>query len=278
MTTIVSWNIDTRVKPWEQLLDMDADVALLQEVNSVPRHIANRVEVSPYDPWNKHLYDRFPLVVRLSDRVEVEWFRQVDPISEVGINDIAVSGIGHVEVARVTPHGGESFIAVSLYGRWMKPHETTKSKWRAGASDIAVHRAISDFSAFIGSTDPSTHRILVAGDFNMIYGATDSNRLALAARERSVWTRMESLGMVFMGPQFPAGRRADPTPDGLLENTQNVPTLTSKRIRPEEARNQLDYVFASNGFHESLSVRALNGAGEWGASDHCRILIELKDK
>ena len=45
----------------------------------------------------------------------------------------------------------------------------------------------------------------------------------------------------------------------------------------ETAQNQLDYVFASRGFHEGVKVRALNSADEWGASDHCRLLIDVGD-
>ena len=41
------------------------------------------------------------------------------------------------------------------------------------------------------------------------------------------------------------------------------------------SNNQLDYVFASRGFHESITVRAMNGVDEWGTSDHCRLLIEV---
>ena len=41
------------------------------------------------------------------------------------------------------------------------------------------------------------------------------------------------------------------------------------------SNNQLDHVFASRGFHESVNVRAMNGVDEWGASDHCRLLIEV---
>lgn len=280
MTTIVSWNIAGRVRPptWEQLLEMNADVALLQEVRRIPEHVANGLEVSPHEPWNKHLFDRFPKVVRLSDRVRVEWFKQVDPLGYAGDDEMEVSGVGLTEVARVTPGVGEPFIAVSLYGRWVQPHPSTNSKWSnfAGVADTSVHRAISDLSAFIGSIDPSTHRIIVAGDFNLIYGATEKNRMTLADRNRTVWTRMEALGMVFVGPQFPAGRKAEPTPSGMPPDTRNVPTW-AWRGKPENARWQLDYVFASRGFHESISVRALNGVDEWGASDHCRVVIEVAD-
>ena len=138
-----------------------------------------------------------------------------------------------------------------------------------------AQRAISDLSTFIGHVDPATHRILVAGDVNLIHGATDSNRLALPARDRSVFGRLEALGFEFLGPQYPDGRRADPTPAGLAVDTGNVPTYHTTRQRPETAANQLDYVFASRGFHESVRVRALNEPEAWGPSDDCRIAIEV---
>ena len=48
-------------------------------------------------------YDRWPMVVQLSDRVGVEWFKQVSPTSEVAADEIEVSGIGTIAAARVTP-------------------------------------------------------------------------------------------------------------------------------------------------------------------------------
>ena len=109
----------------------------------------------------------------------------------------------------------------------------------------------------------------------MIYGATDNNRLALPARDRTVTDRMAALGMEFLGPRYPAGRRAFPVPHGLLRDTENVPTYRTRRQSPATAQNQLDYTFASRGFHKSVTVRALNSVEEWEASDHCRLLIEV---
>ena len=97
----------------------------------------------------------------------------------------------------------------------------------------------------------------------MIHGATDDNPLALPARDRTV--TKAALGMEFLGPPVPT------TP----HDTENVVTYYTTRQSPTTAQNQLDYVFASRGFHESISVRALNSVEEWGASDHCRLLIEV---
>ena len=276
--TVVSWNIDKQKQPWRDLLQMDADIALLQEAGRIPPEVADSVSIGAHEPWNRSLYDRFPAVVKLSDRVEVEWFEQTAPISETKPNQIAVSGIGTVAAARVTPPDGLPFIAVSMYARWIKPHPSTGSKWQVGHSDGSAHRIISDLSAFIGSTDPSTHRILAAGDLNFIHGVTDEDPLELPARSRTVMSRMDALGMEFLGPQHPNGRQADPTPLGLPPDTRNVPTYYTRAQNPETAQKQFDYVFASRGFHESVRVRALNSVQDWGPSDHCRLLIEVESE
>ena len=288
MVKAVCWNIAKRLEPWPQILQMDVDVALLQEAVSPPSDVADQVDTGPEEHWDSHtwnsdwykdrfdnLYDRWPMVVKLSDRVEIEWFKQVSPISVPSEDEIAVSGIGTIAAARVIPQDSPPFIAVSMYARWIKPHSSANSRWYVGYQDGSAHRIISDLSAFIGSIDPSTHRILAAGDLNMIYGATDDNLLALPARDRTVTDRMAALGMEFLGPRYPAGRRAYPTPQGLPHDTENVPTYYTTKQSPATAQNQLDYVFASRGFHEKVSVSALNSVEEWGASDHCRLLIEV---
>ena len=122
MIRIVSWNIARRTEPWRELAEMarrgEADVALLQEAGSPPDdagypfHYENDVcwdrcsfRYEDDIVWNTPFYNRGPLVVRLSDRAEIEWFRQIPPISELGERDIGASGIGTMAVARVAPRG-----------------------------------------------------------------------------------------------------------------------------------------------------------------------------
>ena len=116
---------------------------------------------------------------------------------------------------------------------------------------------------------------LAAGDLNIVCDGTDDGPSAPMSRDGSVFDRMDALGLEFMGPEFPAGRQAHPTPGGLPPDTRNVPTYHTIRQSPETAQLQLDYAFASRGFHKSVKVRAMNSVEEWGASDHCRLLIEV---
>ncbi|WP_420449569.1 hypothetical protein [Candidatus Palauibacter sp.] len=170
-----------------------------------------------------------------------------------------VSGIGINAVARVIPEGGDPFIAVSTYARWMRPHPTTRSNWRVGFPDGSAHRAISDLcrpssAARIRRRIGSSWR----GDLNMdpSFWLKDGQDPLWDARERTVWTRMEALGFDYLGPH-----------DG--------PTYHTIRTLPENPTNQLDHVFASRGFSNAIAVRALNDPAGWGASDHCRVLIEV---
>ena len=185
---------------------------------------------------------------------------------------------------------GEPFLVFSMYARWFEPHPLAgRSPSRRGGrkigiySDGSAHRVISDLSAFIGHTNPSSHRLLAAGDLNAIYGATENNRLEKPARAQTIFDRMQALGLEFMGPQWPdADRLADPVPQGLPTDTKNVPTyLTAwERRRMHDGNvvsgNQLDYVFTSRGFHETVHVHAMNDVTGFGPSDHCRIRIDAR--
>lgn len=50
---------------------MGADVALLQETGQVPKDVAGEVEIDNVDRPDD-LYDRWPMVVKLSDRLWIE--------------------------------------------------------------------------------------------------------------------------------------------------------------------------------------------------------------
>ena len=302
----MSWNIARSHEPWRQLLQMDADVALLQEAAPPPDDVARLqdaalppaegtgpLDIGPREAWDSHswnsdwwrgrwsaLYDRWPMVVRLSDRVDIEWFKQVGPVwRHPASNEIAVSGIGTIAAARVTPRDGaaEPFIAVSMYGQWIGSHPSVKTSWNTGYADASVHRIISDLSAFIGHENPLTHGILAAGDLNIAHGYGDGGSPPYwEARYRAVFERIAAIGLEFMGPQEPNGRQAEVRATHEPPDSRNVVMFYLPGKNPAAAsNNQLDYVFASRGFHESVKVRAMNGIEEWGASDHCRLFIEI---
>ena len=238
-------------QPWRDLVDMDADVALLQEVGTIPEDVRHRVELGPYQPWLSHdpttgypHYDRWPMVVKLSDRVKVEWFRQIGPswVAPERPQDMAVSSVGTIDVARVFPTDSpEPFIAASMYARWFSPHPTAEGEWIY--PDASAHRIISDLSAFIGYYDrPEKHRLPAAGDLNVSFQSTDQ----FDHRAQTILDRFRALGFDYLGPRYPAGRRADPIPAHLTSESLDVPTYYHKPTNtPIGAHAQLDHAFAS---------------------------------
>ena len=154
--------------------------------------------------------------------------------------------------AKVIPDDREPFVVVSMYAPWTRPHESTRHN--RIISDASAHCVVSDLSAF----NPNDHRILAAGDLNILHGHGEHGNEYWAGRYGPVFSRMEALGLTFVGPQFPNGRQADPRPAELPPESKNVPTYHSVRQTPETATRQLDFVFASKDLAGSVKVRAIN--------------------
>ena len=281
MIKLLSWNTAFRRQPWHELADMDIDVALLQETCTPPPEVLAKMEISPYTPWLGEHYSltslRPPRVVRTSDRVTVEWFEQVAPHRHAaGPRQMAVSGIGLSDAAIVTPlDGTEPFIVVSVYAGWQSPHPNVQPGWIY--PDASAHRVISDLTAFVPTyiADEPRHRIIAAGDLNASFDGPFGLPNSFLLRARTIIDRMSALGLEYMGPTHPNGRKADPIPDHLDENSVEVPTYYTTANEPATAHVQIDHVFASRGLHRHVHTKAMNSVDEWGSSDHCRIIIDI---
>ena len=154
---------------------------------------------------------------------------------------------------------------------WEGPHTVTKGQFIY--ADASVHRLISDLSVFV--RERSDYDILIAGDLNVLYGYGEDGNEYRSSRYATVFSRMAALGLLFIGPQAPAGRSADPWPDELPRASKNVPTYHTARQTSATCTRQLDFVFASERLAKRLRVAALNNPDQWGPSDHCRVEIEL---
>ena len=248
---------------------LDADVALLQEAPRPPLLLPDHVEIDP-SPWRTAGANRHwkAAVVKLSDRVQVELIAG-KPIPEAAWHDLAISRPGTLAVARVTPAEGEPLVVASMYAAW-EGEQRTRGR-NPEYADGSAHRIISDLQPLIG--DPRGHRMVAAGDLNLLYGYGESGNEYYGKRYQTVFDRMEALGLPFVGPQHPHGRQADPWPSELPIGSRNVPTFYPSQLSPSEATRQLDFVFASEWLRDSIQVRALNEPEEWGPSDHCQVEI-----
>ena len=273
---IISWNLNQKKAAWEQLVDTDADIALVQEARRPPKTVSEsvRVDSAPWGtaglglsrPWRT-------AVVKLSDEVEIEWFDQRE-LHEAVRGEFAVSRLGTLSVARVSSPSCSPLLVASMYAPWEELHDSVEGP-RIYA-DASAHRLISDLSVFIGQAN--SHRIIAAGDLNILHGYGERGSELWASRYSTVFDRFAALGLRFVGPQFPDGRQADPWPDELPPDSQNVVTYRSIKQTPETATRQLDFVFASDALAGNVSCRAVNPADSvaWGPSDHCVIEIEVE--
>jgi exonuclease III len=272
---LVSWNIKCLLDAWRELAkDPSVDVALLQEAKPPPGGLDWQTE-PPRDSecrWTMPGWTRVfrTAIARLSERVTMRGRRTGDLATARG-DIVPVSRVGTLAVADVA-HAGETITCISAYAPWENLlHDPPRDK-PVIFSDASAHRLLSDISALITS---KRHKLLIAGDFNLLHGYGENGHRYWARRYASFFARVEALGLRFVGPQAPHGRQATPWPRELPSDTMNVPTFYSSQQAPESASRQLDFVFASESIAERVSVRAMNGVDEWGPSDHCRIVIDV---
>ena len=266
-----TWNVNG-LRPWEELASSGIDVALLQEVRVPPTDWPHAVVPDPADGWatagwRPGLWSRRAAVVQVSDAVRVV----PRPMSAVGDLDavaIPVSRPGTLAIANVHL-GNETVTLASMYGGW----DYSADSRRVTYADAAVHRLLSDLAAVV--TGPRGHKLIAAGDLNVLHRYGERGDPYWAARYATVFDRAEAMGLRFVGPQAPNGRQATPIPAELPAASLDVPTYHTRQQQPGGAARQLDFVFASSVLADRVSVTALNEVNNWGQSDHCRIEIEL---
>ena len=254
---------------WADLVGYDVDVALLQEAKRPPADWAVKVFPGDAAPWQTAGYAKREwrtAVARLSDRVELGARPTLAVHTEKEQADWTVSREGTIAAADVLTNGEVAFTTVSVYSPW--DAYVRGRMW----ADGSAHRILSDLSFLMWSPQ---HRLVVAGDWNILYGYGEEGSPRWRARYQTVFDRAEALGLVFKGPQYPDGRQADPWPVELPTDSQCVPTFHHSQQTPATATRQLDFVFASRSIADRVRTRALNEPEEWGPSDHCRVLIEV---
>jgi endonuclease/exonuclease/phosphatase family metal-dependent hydrolase len=252
---------------------LDADVALLQEAPEPPKNNAagTKTDAQPWRTEGGNVKRNWrAAVVKLSSRVQATW-HEPKSIEDAAYREFAVSRFGTLSAATITAPGEEPLIFISMYAAWEGSHATTKSRWNY--ADASAHRLISDLSVFIGQQ--RRHRIIAAGDLNILHGYGEHGSPYWGARYQTVFDRFSAIGLRFVGPQSPYGRQAKPWPKELPEDSMNVPTFHTAGQGIAGAARQLDFVFASRDIADQVRVRALNDVSEWGKSDHCRVAIEI---
>ena len=266
---LISWNMSHSKKAWPFLwADTLPDIALLQEATKPPQPpcwSSPPMEETWCIQGNPREFGA--AVVGLTDRVKGSPL-PTRRLGDQGQGEMAVSLPRILAGAEVVLSDGEKLVVFSAYARWERSLDE-----KIIYADASAHRLISDISALVSKKQG--HKVLVAGDWNILYGYGEQGNTYWRGRYDSVFSRMEALGLPFVGPQYPGGIQADPWPSELPADSKNVPTFRKAKNKRASAERQLDFVFASKELQGRMNVRALNAPGEWGPSDHCRVSIEL---
>src|SRR5215213_801873 len=268
MLRIWSWNVNGR-HLWDRLSVDEVDGVLLQETPAPSGPWKGKVVPHPATGWGTAgSSNRLrTAVVAVSETTHLE-SHPLTTLEERASGVLLVSRRGTLAAADVVVDG-ECITLVSMYAVW-EGH-------RPGPiyADALARRLLSDLSGIV--TDAGSHRIIAAGDLNILHRYGEYGDAYWAARYATVFDRAEAMGLRFVGPQAPNGRQSNPRPAELPEGSRDVPTYHTRQQGPMGATRQLDFVFASQALADRLSVRALNtDPDEWGPSDHCRVAIELQ--
>jgi hypothetical protein len=263
---LISWNCDQKAGSWPKVAEHGADVLLLQEATPGPVPLGLRVVAPDLEgPWLTGGWKSRPWSTAVAVREGV----QAKPLPLAALDaaqadQLGVSRAGSLAAAMLSLPSENPITVISIYASWEHPVSDLASGWIY--ADASAHRIISDLSALIGRE--RGHRLLVAGDWNILRGYGEHGSQYWRAPYESVFARMEALGLRLVGPF--AGRRADPWPSELPVDSDTTPTYWPPGGDPTR---QLDFVFASTQLAPRVHATALNGSS-W-TRDHAPIRIEL---
>jgi len=269
---IVSWNIDYKDKCWHEVLDLDADIALLQEAPRPSDSIAGEVNAGSNKSWVTDGSDGVSrksrtAVVKLpktpkTKNVKVKWIpcvrKEGEGKEQLAKGQLPVTNPGTIAAARVQLGDYGPMTVFSVYGLWQRGDERGDGR-RERYPDASVPAIMRDINRFVTQKNEQLHQYIIAGDLNFVRGRGRTGRDTSQDKRRSdgVFDQAKENGWEFIGPQD--------------SNGKNVPTYCHK---DSPARCQLDYVFASKKSAEGVTATAQNEP--WGPSDHCRIWINVE--
>jgi exonuclease III len=277
-----SWNLNGAWQLRHEVIDFltsaDVDVVLAQEVRSSVASAGLTVIPEPGPAWKTALHgDYQTAILHRTSGVRVEASPRLAPLESARWDEFGLSTMGTASAATIHLDGVDPIVVISVYCPWDGPG----LGWQRGSglmvSEANAHRIVSDISMLSTVIDqPEEHRVIVAGDWNILRGYGEGGSPYWGRRYGSVFERMGGLGFTFCGPEAPdGGVQADPWPSELPVDSRCVPTFHHSRSSPAAAARQLDFVFASTSIAPAIRTRALNRPEEWGPSDHCRVEIEL---
>ena len=194
---LIGWNCDQNSESWKAA-EQGADVLLLQEATPGPVPPGLRV-VAPdlQGPWLTGGWKSRPWATA----VAIHDCMQAHPLPSAALDvahadQLGVSRAGSLAAAVLCLPNEDAITVVSIYASWEHPISALASNWIY--ADASAHRIVSDLSALIGRQ--RGHRLLIAGDWNILRGYGDHGSHYWPIRYESVFTRLDALGLQLLGP------------------------------------------------------------------------------
>ena len=286
---VVSWNMnhwarsaDARARAWWFLRDeLQADVALVQE--AVPPSDVDAV-YKPIDANNPRC-NWGSAVVALSDRYRLRPRTRRALGRPTADGELVECHPGTTAVADVLDAATNQprFVAVSFYGAWESlPKDPEKPKQRQAIySATTSHRNLSDVTPLLVWARKMPHRIpvLLAGDLNATTQVAAENCWECEIEEaRVLFERFRALALKDVIAST-SGSRARLAACSCSEPKTCSHVRTYRHGNRNESRpTQLDYMFASEPLLAQVTAcKVWEEDAAWALSDHCPIVIDVRD-
>ena len=256
--TVLTWNMDhwkrdapTRKRGWSLLSEIGADAALLQETVPPADYDRHRLVYRPIAgvrPWGNAI---------ATSQLET---REVQSVRPKGTrHTFATLGTfpGTIVVANVpSPHLGPITL-VSVYGMMEGTYAQT-----------TMHRIIADLIPLFDS--PDGEHVVLGGDFNVTTACSPSNRHR--PRYAAILRAVEALGLRNLAEV--AQERPGPLA-GCACGDAPCTHLGTYRGKSDQARSQLDYLFATPALAQMCTRVWVADEQSLGLSDHVPIVVEF---
>lgn len=262
----VSWNMRSakagRFAAWEYLLELNPDIALLQDVVELPLQVAAAYEArEAFAIRQSGQRQRFKTMLLVRGRIHEEMLL---PAAEPWIAEELQRYAGNLISHRVQLDAGPTLNAISVYNpAWPinkdRLLDTDTGKVRLTQQNCSIWLSDLLWSSLGLLLNEATGPLIVAGDFNLCENFDRWN--ATPAGNREYLDRMASLGLV-----------------ECLRHTSGEVMPTFRRPGADEPSCQIDHMFVTKPLANAL-VTARAGSRDvvfgQGLSDHLPIIADF---
>lgn len=265
---ICTWNVNKatdkkqREDVWKYFLEMDTDIAFLQEVNSIPKKVLSNYECLSRNALKKNYQNQdFSTAILVRGSVN----RKINFSSPIKwVDEELKCFVGHLVGAEITLPSGKSFNVVSVYiPYWSIPKERLKED----VSEVKLKQARSRvwvkeiFWQALLNENLNEHNWIIGGDLNasVTLDKVGENKIG---KNKETLNRIKELGFL-----------------ECLEHSQGKLTPTFKKNG--EIKDQIDHLFIPKRMETELlncevgdKERVFGGTSR--LSDHLPIIATLK--